>query len=101
MKCQESFEHDLDVSAVKTRREDSRPHSVLSAAWPKKNMQSRGTHHPNKSLLLVHPHTAISVCTLDLDNQAELTFGLGGAFLGLQASFTTLSIFWLDILKID
>jgi hypothetical protein len=96
MQSQESLEYDLYISAVKTRREDSRPHSVLSAAWPKKNMQSRGIHHLNKSLQLVHPHTTVSVHTVE--NPAELTLGLGGAFLGLQASFTTLSIFWLDIL---
>jgi hypothetical protein len=63
------------------------------------NRQFRGIHHPNKSLLQVHPHTAMSV--YGLEDLAELTFGFGGAFLGLQASFTTLSIFWLDILRSD
>jgi len=98
MQSQKGFEDDLTISMAQAREmKDSQPHSVPSDAWPMKNRQSRGIHHPNTSLLQVHPHTAVSVSTLK--DPAGHTLGLGGAFFGLQASFTTLSIFWLDILR--
>jgi len=88
MQSQKGFEDDLTISIAQSREmNDSPPHSVPSDAWPKKNRQSREIHHPNTSLLQVHPHTDKSIEILENTVRTDLWLGRSVLWLTSQLHY--------------